>query len=421
MSSVFKLNESEKQALLERFLRYVQVDTESDDSAECFPSTEKQKNLQRALVLELKDVGCQDAYMDEWGYVYASLPSNLPAGKTIPAIGFLAHVDTYPGTPGVNVKPQIVKNYQGGDLTLSGINEKIPATKNPNLARCVGHTLIHTDGTTLLGADDKAGVAEILSMLAWIHHNPSFQHGEIRIAFTPDEEVGRGTEHFDVSKFKAGYAYTFDGSDLGEVEDETFSADGATLTLTGHEVHPGYAKGVMINAARAAAEVIARLPKNHLPETTELKESYLHPMFFHGDVTKAEVKFLVRAFNDKELQEREDDLRSIVASVEKDFPGLKAKLEIKESYRNMINQIAKDPKVLDFALEAVKRQGIEPLRKAIRGGTDGARLSFMGVLTPNIFAGGQSFHSVYEWVSLEWMSEAVGVGLQIINTWVEKA
>lgn len=419
--TLYKLSDTEKRQLLDRFVRYVKVDTQSDDNATCFPSTEKQKDLSRILADELKTLGCQDAMMDEWGYVYASLPSNLSAGKNVPAVGFVAHVDTYPGTSGANVKPQIIENYQGQDLLLVATGEKTLADKNPNLKKCLGHTIIHTDGTTLLGADDKAGVAEIMTMLAWIQAHPEFQHGEIRIAFTPDEEVGRGTEQFSVDRFKTRYAYTFDGSDLGEVEDETFCADGATVTITGHDVHPGYAKNVMINAVRVASEIVARLPKDRLPETTENKEPYLHPHAVSGDVTKAELKFLVRAFTEAELKEREDVLKGILEGVEKDFPGVQIKLDIKESYRNMIYKIAEDPKVLDYALEAVKRQGLTPIRKAIRGGTDGARLSFMGVLTPNVWAGGQSFHSVNEWVSLEWMSEAVGTGLQLLQVWVEKA
>jgi tripeptide aminopeptidase len=239
------------------------------------------------------------------------------------------------------------------------------------------------------------------------------------LGFTPDEEVGRGTEHFDAAAFGAKYAYTLDGSDLGEIEDETFCADSALVTIQGHDVHPGYAKNVMLNAVRVAAALVEALPIDHLPETTEGKESYLHPYAFGGDVTKAEVKLLVLAFTEEELHQREDVLRQAMARVEVQFPGAKLSLEIKESYRNMAYKIAEDPKVLDFALEAVRRQGLEPLRKAIRGGTDGSRLSFMGILTPNIFAGGQSFHSVQEWVSLEWMAAAVGVSIQLLSVWVE--
>jgi tripeptide aminopeptidase len=420
--TTWTLDPSEKQELLARFLRYVQVDTQSDEEATCFPSTEKQKVLAHMLVEELKALGCADASMDEWGYVFATVPSNLPAGHSpVPAVGFLAHMDTYAGTPGGGVKPQIIEAYGGGDLRLPATGASIPMATNPALARCLGHTLVHADGTTLLGADDKAGVAEIMTMVAWLNRHPGFLHGELRIGFTPDEEVGRGTEHFDVAAFRAKYAYTLDGSDLGEIEDETFCADSATVTIQGRDVHPGYAKNVMINAVRVASSLVEALPLERLPETTEGRESYLHPHGISGDVTKAEVRLLVRAFTEEELQEREDALRGAIAQVEARFPGAAISLEIKESYRNMGYKIAEDPKVLNYALEAVKRQGIEPVRKAIRGGTDGSRLSFMGILTPNIFAGGQSFHSLQEWVSLEWMAAAVGVSIQLVAVWAEGA
>jgi tripeptide aminopeptidase len=372
-------------------------------------------------VEELKDLGCGDAAMDEWGYVFATLPERLPAGHgEVPVIGFLAHLDTYPGTPGAHVKPQLIEAYAGGDLVLPATGEKVPMATNPSLARCLGHTLVHTDGTTLLGADDKAGIAEILTFLDWLQRHPAFHHGRIRVGFTPDEEVGRGTEHFDVEAFGARYAYTLDGSDLGEVEDETFCADSAVVRITGHDVHPGYAKGVMISAVRVAAAIVEALPGDFLPETTEGREAYLHPIQMSGDVNHAEVKFIVRAFTERELLEREDALRAVLAAVGQRFPGAGLQLEVKESYRNMFLKIAEDPKVLDYALEAVERQGVEPVRKAIRGGTDGSRLSFMGLLTPNIFAGGQSFHSVQEWVSLEWMAAAVGVCIQLAQVWAEK-
>jgi len=420
--TTWTLDPSEKQELLARFLRYVQVDTQSDEEATCFPSTEKQKVLARMLVEELKALGCADASMDAWGYVFATVPSNLPAGHAaVPSVGFLAHMDTYAGTSGGGVKPQIIEAYGGGDLRLPATGGSIPMATNPALARCLGHTLVHADGTTLLGADDKAGVAEIMTLVAWLNRHPEFLHGELRIGFTPDEEVGRGTEHFDVAAFRANYAYTLDGSDLGEIEDETFCADSATVTIQGRDVHPGYAKGVMINAVRVASSLVEGLAQDHLPETTEDRESYLHPHGISGDVTKAEVRLLVRAFTEEELREREESLRCVIAQVEARFPGAAISLEIKESYRNMGYKIAEDPKVLNYALEAVKRQGVEPVRKAIRGGTDGSRLSFMGILTPNIFAGGQSFHSLQEWVSLEWMAAAVGVSIQLVAVWAEGA
>jgi len=418
------LEPADRQQLLDRFLRYVKVDTRSDEASESSPSTEKQKDLSRMLAEELRALGCEDAAMDEWGYVFATVPSNIPAGHPahgkVPTIGLIAHVDTYFGTPGKDVKPQIVENFDGGDLK---INDKmvLEAADHPNLAKCAGHTVIHTDGTTLLGADDKAGVAEIMTAVAWMQANPEFLHGPVRIAFTTDEEIGRGTENFDVEAFAADYAYTLDGSDLGEIEDETFCADTANVIIEGHDVHPGYAKDKLVNALRVAAAIIEGIDERWLPETTDKREPYLHPYIASGDVTKVDLKVLVRAFSVEKLEEREAHLNEVIAKVSERFPKAKVTVKIDESYRNMAYKIREDPKVLDYALEAVERIGVTPIRQAIRGGTDGARLSFMGLLTPNVWAGGQSFHSVNEWVSLEWMSKAVEASLEILTVWVEKS
>lgn len=420
------LDATDRKELVARFLRYVQVDTQSDENSTSSPSTEKQKNLGRILAEELKALGCTDAVMDQWGYVYATIPGNLPKGHKatgkVPTIGLIAHVDTYQGTVGAGVKPQVIEAYGGGDIALSGDpHQVIRISDNPNLPRCVGHTLVTSDGTTLLGADDKAGVAEIMTVVAWMKKHPEFHHGPVRVAFTTDEEVGRGTEHFDVAAFGAAYAYTLDGSDLAEIEDETFCADSALVVVEGHDVHPGYAKAKLINAVRVATAVIDRLPREFLPETTEKRQPYLHPYDIRGDVTRVEVKFLVRAFSEEELHEREETLRGIVREAEHLFPGARISVEVKESYRNMASKIAQDPKVLEYAFEAVRRLGLEPVRRAIRGGTDGARLTFMGLLTPNIWAGGQSFHSVQEWVSLEWMAKASEVTLHLLQVWVERS
>lgn len=417
------LSPDETGALLARFLRYVKIDTESDEHASTYPSSEKQKDLGRLLVDELKQLGVSDAVLTEAGHVLGSVPANVPADVAagVPVLGFLAHLDTYPGTSGRGVKPQIIPAYAGGDITLPGTGAVIPLASNPNLAECIGHTLIHTDGTTLLGADDKAGIAEIMTMVDWLAHHPELRHGTLRIAFTPDEEIGRGVDRLDLGRFAADYAYTVDGSALGEVEDETFSADSATITITGHDVHPGYAKGVMINAVRVAAAIIAALPVDFLPETTDGRQSYVHPYALSGDVSKAQVRLLIRAFSDGELYEREQGLRQIVAHAEERFPGASINLAITQTYRNMGDRIAKDSKVLDYALLAVRRQDLEPLRRAVRGGTDGSRLSAMGLLTPNLFAGTQGAHSVREWVSLQWMAAAVGVCLQLLQIWVEKS
>ncbi|PWB77715.1 MAG: peptidase T [Holophagae bacterium] len=418
------MHATDRRQLLERFLRYVAVDTQSDDASTTSPSTEKQKDLARMLAEELRALGCADATMNEWGYVLASVPANLPAGHpaagSVPAIGLIAHMDTYFATPGGGVKPRVIESYDGSDITL-GPGQVLDVTSNPNLARCVGQTLIHTDGTTLLGADDKAGVAEIMTLVAWLRDHPEFLHGSIRVAFTTDEEVGRGTEHFDVAAFGADYAYTLDGSDLGEIEDETFCADTAVVTITGHDVHPGYAKDKLVNAVRVASAIVGGLDTSHLPETTEGRQPYLHPYTIAGNVSAVELKLLVRAFTVEELAARENHLREVIAGVSTHFPAAKIDLAIQESYRNMAYKIREDVKVLEYALEAVQRIGVEPKRQAIRGGTDGARLSFMGLLTPNIWAGGQSFHSVREWVSLEWMAKAVEATLETLTVWVERS
>ncbi len=418
------LHPDDRRALLDRFLRYVTVDTRSDEASSSSPSTEKQKDLSRLLADELLALGCGDAAMNEWGYVFATLPSTLPADHPaagrVPTIGLIAHVDTYFGTSGENVRPTVIASYAGGDITLNP-QQVLTAADSPNLALCVGHTLIHTDGTTLLGADDKAGVAEIMTAVAWMKAHPEFLHGPVRIAFTTDEEVGRGTEHFDVAAFGADYAYTLDGSDLGEIEDETFCADTATVTVVGHDVHPGYAKDKLVNSLRVTAAIIESIDASLLPETTEGRQPYLHPYIASGDVSKTELKVLVRAFSVEELAERERHLEEVVAKVRERFPKAAVTITIDESYRNMAFKIREDPKVLDYALEAVARIGIEPKRQAIRGGTDGARLSYMGLLTPNVWAGGQNFHSVREWVSLEWMVKAVEGTLEILNVWVEKS
>lgn len=418
------LEATDREQLLERFLRYVKVDTQSDESSTTSPSTEKQKDLSRMLVEELKALGCADAEMNEWGQVFATVPGNLPDGHAaagaVPTIGLIAHVDTYFATPGASVKPEVIEAYDGSDIEL-GPGQVLEVADNPNLSHCVGHTLIHTDGTTLLGADDKAGVAEIMTIVAWLKDHPDFLHGPVRIAFTTDEEVGRGTEHFDVEAFGADYAYTLDGSDLGEIEDETFCADTAVVTVTGHDVHPGYAKDKLVNAVRVAAAIVEGIDSSHLPETTEGRQPYLHPYTVSGGVSNAELKVLVRAFTVEELEQREQHLRDVVAAVSERFPVARIDIKVQESYRNMAYKIREDAKVLDYALEAVERVGIAPKRQAIRGGTDGARLSFMGLLTPNIWAGGQNFHSVREWVSLEWMARAVEATLEILTVWVERS
>lgn len=414
------LTGGESQKLLERFLRYVAIDTQSDEDSTTSPSTEKQKDLGRLLVDELKELGLIDAAMDEWGYVTATIPAtSVELDTKVPVLGFLAHMDTAFGCSGKDVKAQVIENYDGRDLVLSGNREVVILNSdNPNLKKVIGHTIITADGTTLLGADDKAGIAEIMTMADWFMRHPEYQHGRIRIGFTTDEEVGRGTEHFDVAAFGANIGYTFDGGELGEIEDETFCADMVTVTLIGKDVHPGYAKGKMVNAVRAAEHFIGLLPKSNLPETTEGREPYLHPYDIRGDVSKVIVKILVRGFTVRDLAEQERELWEAVSLAQEAFPGLSVTKENKEQYRNMKEHLDNFPKVMANLEKAVRRQGIEPIRKAIRGGTDGAKLSRMGLPTPNVWAGGQNFHGLQEWVSLGWMIEAVETGIQLAGVWV---
>jgi tripeptide aminopeptidase len=416
----------DRRGLLERFIRYVQVDTQSDENSTTSPSTMKQKDLGRLLADELKALGCADARMDEWGYVWATVPANLPSGHPaagkVPAIGLIAHVDTYFATAGGGVRPQVIERYEGGDVTLPGdASQTITDRDNPNLAKCVGHTLITSDGTTLLGADDKAGVAEIMQTVAWMRKHPGFHHGEVKIAFTTDEEVGRGTEHFDVHAFGARYAYTLDGSDLGEIEDETFCADSAVVTIEGHDVHPGYAKGKMINAVRILCDLVMALPQHRTPETTEKREGYLHPINVGGNVSEAKASFIVRDFTEEGLRDLEDTLKSAAAWAERKYPGAKIEVGVKESYRNMKYIVDQHPQVTEYAEEGIRRAGLEVKRPSIRGGTDGARLTFMGVPTPNLSNGSMNFHGKKEWVPLEWMQKSVETVLHLMDVWVERS
>lgn len=414
-----------RESLLDRFCRYVQVDTQSSATSTTYPSTPKQTDLLRILVDDLQAAGLDDAAMDEHGYVTATLPSNLPpehpAAGRVPVIGLVAHVDTYHEVSGANVRPQIHRNYDGGDLVLPGDPSiVIRAAEEPALAACLGMTIVTADGTTLLGADDKAGVAEILEVLWRYREEASRPHPTIRVAFTPDEEVGRGTEHFDVARFGATYAYTLDGSGVGEIEAETFCADTAVVTIAGADVHPGYAKGKMVNAVRVFADLVMALPQHRTPETTEGREPYLHPMGVSGNVSEVTGQVLVRAFTEDELHALEDLVRAAAAWAERKYPGVKVAVEIKESYRNMRYVLDRHPHVTEYAEEAIRRAGLEPKRSSIRGGTDGARLSFMGVPTPNLSDGSMNFHGKKEWVPLEWMEKAVETTMHLMDVWVEK-
>lgn len=420
MPTALTLHAQAQQELLDRFIRYARVHTSSSETSDTFPSTDCQWTLLRMLEQELKEMKLEDVELDAHGYLFATLPANLPKGKAVPTIGFLAHVDTYPGTSGENVKPQII-DYQGGDILLPGDPSQIILASHPQLERCVGHRIVTSDGTTLLGADDKAGIAIIMTILDFLLSHPEVEHGPLRIGFTPDEEIGAGTRYFDVARFGAEAAYTFDGSLLGEIEDETFCADAATAIVTGFDVHPGSAKDVMVSAIRAAARLIELLPRDHLPETTEGRESFLHPVSIGGEVGEVTVRFIVRGFTDETLAEREADLRKIAERVEAEFPGARVNLSFKAQYRNMKQVLDKYPEVMALALEAVRRSGLEPRQSSIRGGTDGAQLSFKGLPTPNVFAGGVNFHGKQEWVSLTWMSKSVETGLNLAALWTERA
>jgi tripeptide aminopeptidase len=405
----------------ERFLRYVVIDTQSDPASPTCPSTEKQKNLGRLLANELQALGIHDAHLDELGYVYATIPAT--SDKQVPVICFCSHMDTSPDCTGTDVKPQIVRNYRGGDIALPGDpSQIIRAADQPALADQVGNDIVTSDGTTLLGADNKAGIAEIMDAAAFLTGHPEIKHGTIKILFTPDEEIGRGVDKADLKKLGADFAYTIDGETAGNIEDETFSADGATLTIEGISTHPGFAKGKMEHAIKIAAAIVDRLPKETCsPETTEGKQGFLHPIGISGALEKATVGFIVRDFTDEGLKQKEILLEDIVQSVMKDFPHSTYRLEIKPQYRNMKQVIDRHPAIVDNAMEAIRRAGLEPVKTSIRGGTDGSRLSFMGLPCPNIFAGEHAFHSRTEWVSVQDMEAAVRTIVHLATIWEERA
>ncbi len=403
----------------ERFLRYTTFDTQSSEESTSYPSTEKQKLLGQQLVRELQEMGLKDAAIDEWGYVTATLPATV--NSPVPVIGLIAHMDTSPEVSGAGVKAMIHPNYQGGDITLpAGV--VIRAVETPELAHQIGHDIITSDGSTLLGADNKAGIAEILTAVDHLHRHPEIPHGTLRIAITPDEEVGRGTEHFDVAAFGADFAYTIDGETLGEVEDETFCADSVTITIAGVNLHPGYAKGKLVNAIKIAARLLEQLPADTLsPETTTGREGYLHPHHISGGVEEATLKFLIRDFTVEGLQRIEALLQQQAEKVMAGYPRAQMTFKVDESYRNMKYEIEKKPHVVEYAIAAVQRAEITPLRSIIRGGTDGSRLSYQGLLTPNIFTGGHNFHSRQEWISIQDMEKAVEVIVHLAQIWAEKS
>jgi tripeptide aminopeptidase len=411
---------------LDRFLRYAQIDTQSKDDADTYPSTSKQFDLLKPLVQELKQLGLQDASIDQYGYVTATIPSNLPKNhpsfKKVPTIGLIAHVDTSPSTTGANVKPQVIEHYKGGDITLPGNpSVVIRVAENPALPENIGKTIVTTDGTTLLGADDKAGIAIIMTAAERIMNSPNIVHGNVRIAFTPDEEVGSGTKYFDIKKFGAQFAYTVDGDRIGELNKETFSANLATITVHGRNIHPGTAKNVMVNSLRAMADIITRMPKDIAPETTEGYEPYIHPHVVEGEEAQSTLKILLRDFNTPGLDVLKSRLEKIIAEVQPLHPKARIELTITEQYRNMRDHMGDDTRVLDCLWEATRRAGVEPKWVPIRGGTDGSRLTEHGLPTPNIFTGGNNYHGKTEWLSAHAMEKSIDTVVNLVQVWVEKS
>lgn len=411
-----------KTSALRRFLNYVTYDTRSDEQSSTFPSTPGQLVLLRELVSELKALGVQDAAMDDYGYVMATVAAT-PGRERVPTIGFIAHVDTSPEMPGHGVRPLVHERYDGGDLVLPDDPAVVlRAADNPALAAQTGNTIVTASGLTLLGSDDKSGVAEIVAAVEHLVSHPEIAHGPVRIAFTPDEEIGRGANHFDVKRFGAVCAYTLDGGSRGELEFESFSADAITVLFKGFNTHPGYAKGRMVNAIRIAADFIGRLPQDTMsPETTDGYDGYLHPYQMQASVDATSVKVLVRDFVTARLHDKELLVQQLALEVAKRYPGSSVDFTIDESYRNMREVLEQHPRVVDYARQAIRMAGLEPIEKPIRGGTDGSRLSFMGLPTPNLFAGEHNFHSRLEWVSAEDMDFAVEVIVNLCRTWADES
>ncbi len=413
---------SYKYTVADRFLRYVQIDTQADPESTSSPSSEKQKNLSKLLAEELREMGVDKVEVDEYGYVYASLDSNSDK-KDIPKIFFAAHVDTAPDASGTGVKPIVHKNYQGGDIVLPDDNSVvIRESEFPMLKDKIGHDLITASGKTLLGADDKSGVAGIMDAANYLITHPEVKHGVVNFLFTPDEEVGRGTEKVDLKKLNSDFGYTLDSGEIGHFEYENFSADAATITIQGVSAHPGYAKDKMESAIKIASEIVARLPKYTLtPEVTTGMQGFVHPVKIEGVLEEATVVFIIRDFDSEKLEVYEKMLQSIMDDVMLGYPNSKAKLEVKKQYRNMKDHLTKHPHIIDYAIEAIKQAGVEPVVGKIRGGTDGAMLSEMGMPTPNMFSGQYGIHSKKEWTSIQEMQKAVDVVVNIVKIAEEKA
>ena len=408
-------------SVLERFLRYVVIDTQSDPTSPTCPSTLKQKNLGRLLAAELQAMGLADAHLDDHGYVYATIPANTD--KHVPVICFCSHMDTSPDCSGADVNPQIIRNYQGGDIVLPGDpSQVIRPGEHPALQDQIGNDIVTSDGTTLLGADNKAGIAEIMDAAQFLLSNPQIKHGTIKILFTPDEEIGRGVDRVDLKKLGADFGYTMDGETAGNIEDETFSADGATVIINGVSAHPGFAKGKIEHAIKIASAIVERLPKDTCsPETTEGKEGFLHPVAISGTLEQARLDFIVRDFSEQGLRQKEALLEDIVRDVMTNYPHSSYRMDVRQQYRNMKEVIDLHPQIVTYAEDAIRRAGLTPMRTSIRGGTDGSRLSFMGLPCPNIFAGEHAFHSRLEWVSVRDMEKAVQTIVHLAMIWEERS
>ncbi len=414
-----------KQSALERFIRYAKIDTQSKDDSETYPSTLKQLDLLNLLARECRELGLRDVTIDKYGYVTATIPGNIPAhhpaaGK-VPVIGFIAHVDTSPSASGTNVRPQVIERYDGRDIVLPGApSVVIRVDENPELKQNIGKTIVTSDGTTLLGADDKAGVAAIMSAADRLNSEAGIMHGDIRIAFTPDEEVGAGTKYFDIKSFGAKVAYTVDGDTPGELNKETFSANLAVITVYGRNIHPGTAKGIMVNSLRAMADIIVRMPKDISPENTEGYEPYIHPHLVEGEEAKSTLKILLRDFRTPGLDDLKKKLENIIEEVKPLHPKATIELKIIEQYRNMKDYLGSDTRLLDVMEEATRRTGLDPHWVPIRGGTDGSRLTEKGLPCPNIFTGGQNYHGPTEWLSVEGLEKSVETIVNICTIWVDK-
>jgi tripeptide aminopeptidase len=402
--------------VLERFLRYVRIDTTSDQDSESYPSTAKQRDLGEVLARELRELGLDDVELTQHGYVFATVP-----GTEGPTVGLIAHMDTSQDESGANVQPQIVEKWDGSDIVLPGDSDKVlRASENPILSARIGHDIVTTDGTTLLGADDKAGVAEIMGAVAYLVAHPELEHAPLRIGFTVDEEVGRGVDYFDIDAFGADFAYTLDGAEVGRIDDETFSASEVRVRIEGLSVHPGTSKGKMVNAIKLGARLIERLPRDdRSPETTEGREGFIHPHRFTGTTAEAELRFIARDFDAGKLDEHEQLLRKLADEIAAEEPRARVSVTVEEQYRNMKEFLDEDPAVTEAAEEAARRLGVEPWREPIRGGTDGAMLSARGLLTPNIYTGGQQFHSVLEWASVQDMALSAATIVELAKVWAE--